>query len=115
MVADAQFAREWENAAAAGIDRLEDEAHRRAVEGVSPRPICDKEGNEIGEIREYSDSLLTLLLRSRRPEVYARQPETTPRVSFNVTTTLEEARKRVADLGLPLLQIESDYEEEQKW
>ena len=79
---------------------------------TTPGNTDDKDGKEIGEIREYSDSLLSLILRGRRPEVYARQPESAPRVAFNVTTTLEEARKRVADLGLPLLQIESDYEDE---
>ena len=73
---------------------------------------CFKDGEQIGEIREYTDTLLALLLRGRRPEVYAPRPESAPRVAFNVTTTLEEARKRVADLGLPLLQIESDYETE---
>jgi hypothetical protein len=75
-----------------GIDRLEDEAYRRAMAG--------------------SDMLLTFMLRGRRPEVYARRDEPpAPPVNVANVLTLEEAMKRIEDLGLPPLIVESDYEE----
>jgi hypothetical protein len=52
---DPAFAAEWQDAADAGIDLLEDEARRRAMAG--------------------SDLLLIFLLRNRRPAVY-RPPKT---------------------------------------
>ncbi len=47
---DPAFAAEWDDAVAVGIDRLETEVFRRAI--------------------EYSDKLATFLLKKRRPEVY---------------------------------------------
>jgi hypothetical protein len=107
---DPQFAAAWDEAVAEGVDRLEDEAHRRAVEGYNPRPVYHK-GRKVGEIREYSDSLLGLLLKSRRPEVYTRSHDGTTNV--NVKMTLEESRERLRELGVeyPLL-IEGDQVED---
>jgi hypothetical protein len=95
---------------AEGVDRLEDEAHRRAVEGYNPRPVYHK-GKKVGEIREYSDSLLALLLKSRRPEVYARGDKA-PTQNVVQNMTLQEQYKRLERLGIPLPVIESDYEDE---
>lgn len=49
-------------------DLLEEEARRRAVDGVE-KPVFQG-GREVGVIREYSDALLTLLLKGKRPETY---------------------------------------------
>lgn len=38
-------------------------AHQRAVDGIVERPIVDGEGNIIGEVRKFSDSLLLALLK----------------------------------------------------
>jgi hypothetical protein len=88
-----QFAKAWEDAAQQGIDRLEDEAYRRAMAG--------------------SDALLMFLLRGRRPEVYARHTIDAPVSRVNVTNvlTFEEAMKQIEDLGLPPLMLEGDYEQ----
>jgi hypothetical protein len=89
---DQDFAKAWDDAVMQGVDRLEDEAYRRAMAG--------------------SDTLLTFMLRGRRPEVYARHDEpSAPPVNVTNVLTLEEAMKRIEDLGLPPLVIESDYEE----
>ena len=106
---DPQFAAAWDEAVAEGVDRLEDEAHRRAVEGYNPRPVYHK-GKKVGEIREYSDSLLGLLLKSRRPEVYARSHDANAKVE--VRMSLEESRERLRQLGVELLMIEGDQEED---
>ena len=42
--------------------------------------------------------------------MYARHAsETSPRV--NVVVTLEEAKRRIRELGLPMLELEGDYED----
>lgn len=62
---DPEFAAAWVEAMEEGTDRIEAEAFRRAVEGVS-RPVFQC-GEEVGRVQEYSDTLLTLLIKGRRP------------------------------------------------
>jgi hypothetical protein len=69
---DPAFAAAWEDAEEVAADRLEDEARRRAVEGV-PEPLVsagklvrDDDGQPI-IIRRYSDNLLLALIKARRP------------------------------------------------
>jgi len=70
--ADRVFAAAWEEAEEIATDRLEEEARRRAVEGV-PEPLVsggkiirDDDGQPIA-IRRYSDHLLLALLKAHRP------------------------------------------------
>ncbi|MCC6530941.1 MAG: hypothetical protein IT531_00190 [Burkholderiales bacterium] len=65
---DAEFLRAWESAIEQGTDLLEDEARRRAVDGI-PNPVYQG-GQRVGTVQMYSDRLLELLLRARRPAVY---------------------------------------------
>lgn len=65
---DPEFKARWEEALEAGIDAMEDEAHRRAVEGVT-KPVY-YQGVVCGEVQEYSDTLLIFQLKARRPEKY---------------------------------------------
>jgi hypothetical protein len=70
--ADPAFAADWDEAEEIATDRLEDEARRRAVEGV-PEPlvrggkIVRDDGGQPIAIRRYSDPLLLALLRAHRP------------------------------------------------
>lgn len=85
-----EFAAEWDEAHERAMDRLEQEAWRRAVRGVQ-KPvlfqgkICgtwvDADGNTVSEqkrgarfapivIREYSDTLLVTLLKAGLPNKY---------------------------------------------
>jgi hypothetical protein len=74
---DEEFAQRWNDAVEAGIDRLEDEAIRRARDGVK-RPVFYM-GKAVGYVQEYSDSLLKFLLEAKRPVVYrARNISVTP-------------------------------------
>ena len=66
--ADPDFADAWERALDIGADALEDEAVRRAVEGVD-EPVF-YQGEAVGVVRKYSDTLLIFLLKGRRPEKY---------------------------------------------
>lgn len=65
---DEAFAQAWDDAWEAGADVFEDEATRRAVEGVD-KPVF-YQGEECGTVREYSDTLMALKLKGRRPTVY---------------------------------------------
>ncbi len=58
----------WLRADQDGVDRLEDEATRRSVEGVE-KPVYQG-GVLVGSMTEYSDTLLMLKMRGKRPETY---------------------------------------------
>lgn len=70
---DPVFAALWDDALETAIDAMELEARRRAVEGVE-KPLIGRVGKDqdgiITVIREYSDSLMTLLLKAHRPDKY---------------------------------------------
>lgn len=65
---DAVFAKMWDDALDQAADTMEREAWRRAVEGTD-KPVFHQ-GQEVGAIREYSDTLLIFLLKAVRPEKY---------------------------------------------
>ena len=65
---DEEFASEWDRAKKIGLDTLEDEATRRAFEGVD-KPIV-YQGVITGTMREYSDTLLVFLLKGGKPDKY---------------------------------------------
>lgn len=64
-----EFAREWETAIQDAAFSLEDEAWRRAREGVSEPIVAG--GKIIGVKRRYSDTLLIFLLKGLRPDRYS--------------------------------------------
>ena len=66
--ADEEFALRWNDAIEEGIDRLEQEAIRRAHDGVK-RPVFYI-WQVVGYVQEYSDSLLKFLLEAKRPAVH---------------------------------------------
>jgi hypothetical protein len=63
-----KFAERWSAAIEAGTDLIEDEATRRAIEGVQ-RPIYQG-GKLVGFELVFSDRLIELLLKARRPSKY---------------------------------------------
>ena len=84
--AEEEFAKAWEVALGTGTDALEDEAVRRAHEGVL-KPVFHG-GKQVGEIREYSDTLLMFSLKARRPEKYRERVDN--RVSGDVTVNIKQ-------------------------
>lgn len=74
---DAEFNEAVNEAIEAGTDRLEDEAFRRAHDG-SKRPIYQG-GKRVGIELVYSDTLLMLLLKARRPNKF--RERTTPEIA----------------------------------
>ncbi len=62
------FCVRWEAAVQAGVDRLEDEAVRRAARGYE-RPVFQG-GVMVGTETCYSDALMALVLKGKRPSLY---------------------------------------------
>lgn len=65
---DPEFGESWEQAIEKALDKAEAELYRRATEGTL-RPVFQG-GEEVGEIREFSDTLLIFMLKSRRRATY---------------------------------------------
>lgn len=65
---DARYAAAFADAQEQAADHLEQEARRRAVQGTR-EPIY-YQGERVGFVRRYSDTLLIFLLKGARPEKY---------------------------------------------
>jgi hypothetical protein len=88
---DEDFAAAWDEAVEAGLDDLEQEARRRAFEGLTQKkftkggqPIIDPVTQEQYFERVYSDTILLRLLSAGRPKFRERSD------SFNLNMTAEE-------------------------
>ena len=106
---DPDFAKLFEEAKEISIILLEDEAFRRAVTGVR-KPVYQG-GKKVGEITEYSDTLLAILLRGALPNKY----------KTNVSTELSgpngqpinsEAKVLHVHSAIPLASSEDDIYDE---
>jgi Homeodomain-like domain len=91
---DPAFAQAYSDAMEAGTDLIEQEARRRAVEGYD-RPVFQR-GELAGLERVYSDMLLALLLRGRRPEVFRENTNKAASTSISIRGGLpsEEVDRR---------------------
>ena len=72
----AAFARAWDLALDLKLDRVEQAAVERSINGVV-RPIFYK-GEQVGEYRHFDERLTMFLLRSRRPHRYGKWIEQSP-------------------------------------
>lgn len=117
---DPEFAARWDEARKLGIDRLEDDAMRRALEGVQ-KPVFYA-GRQIASVQQFNDRLLQFLLKAHKPEVYAR-PAAPPAAEFDHRARLSrlpyspdlarrvreaEARMEALGKGLPPLPVNKD-------
>jgi len=106
---DPEYAKAFEEAHEKSVERLEQEARRRAVEGWE-EPVFHK-GKVVGKVRKYSDTLLIFLLKGAAPDKYRErvQTEHTGRIDSNMTVT-HDLRKLSAE---KLAQLESILSEAQ--
>ena len=98
LKADPGYAAEFASARKQTADILEDEAWRRAVEGVD-KPVYQG-GELVGTVREYSDSLMTWLLRGLRPERYREHVDVTTHdgdLAARIQAAQERRRLRQAE------------------
>lgn len=65
---DPEFAQRWTNAREAYVDKIEAEAYRRAVEGTDKGVY--HQGALVATEKQYSDSLLALMLKAKRKREY---------------------------------------------
>lgn len=65
---DPAFEAEYQEAREDAYDTLEDEAWRRARDGTL-RPVFQG-GHHVGQVREYSDTLLLALLKAHKPDEF---------------------------------------------
>ena len=93
--ADSEFADAWERALDIGADALEDEAVRRAVEGVD-EPVF-YQGKACGVVRKYSDTLLIFLLKGLRPKKYRDRPPRATGVPYDGPIAFEVTVPGVSD------------------
>ena len=70
---DKSFAAEWDKALSLGVNAIEDEAIRRAKEGVEHKVYY--KGASVGSYQEYSDQLMMFFLRAAKPEKYGNRSE----------------------------------------
>jgi hypothetical protein len=84
-----EFAEAWDDARLAARDVLEEEAFRRAVKGLN-KPVFQG-GKKVGVIREYSDSLMALLLRANSRKFQERIHHTISRADLEKLSDTELA------------------------
>lgn len=66
--ADETFRFEWDAIVDKHMDALENEIYRRAYEGTD-KPVF-YQGEQCGEVKEFSDTLAMFILKGHRPEKY---------------------------------------------
>ena len=87
---DPSYAHAFTEAQGMAADFLEEEAIRRAVEGVQ-KPVFYR-GEHVDNVKEYSDTLLILMLKGAKPEKY--RENATVKVEAAITLALEERTRQ---------------------
>lgn len=91
-----RFAAKWDKACDLGVERLQDDAMNRALEGEA-RPVY-RNGEKVGDFQRHDTSLLKFLLQSHRPQVYgARKDAPAPALPFDLVKRVAAAEKRAKE------------------
>lgn len=95
--ADKAFAKRWDDAMELGWLVMEEEAQRRAFEGVD-KPVYNN-GFLVDAVKEYSDTLAMFLLRGRNRKVFGDKKEVTvnPGAAPYATLTDDELDDLIAE------------------
>ena len=94
---DPEYRAKFERAQEVAIQALEDEAVRRAYEGVE-RPVYQG-GEKVGVIREYSDTLLIFLLKGLRPAKYRERYDVVVEAGDSLVQAIARGRARALALS----------------
>lgn len=110
------FGEAWDDAIEEGLDYLEEEARRRAYEGTL-KPVYQR-GEEVGVIREFSDTLMIFLLKGRRREVYGDRREvsgpdggpirTETKSASNTAKEIREIDDHIGELDAEIAALEAE-------
>jgi len=90
---DPEYAEAFAQAEQQACDRLEQEARRRALEGVE-EPVFHR-GEQCGVVRKYSDTLLIFLLKGAMPHKYKERVQNEVSGSLTIKVGLPD------DLAIP--------------
>ena len=85
-----EFAEAWDDALETGLDAWEEEAARRAFEGVD-KPVI-YQGEITDTYKEFSDTLAITMLKAHRPEKYRERSEIKSDGELTVRIKFEEER-----------------------
>jgi hypothetical protein len=90
---DPDFGARWAEALDLGVERLQDDAMRRALHGTE-RAVF-RNGRQVGSVRQYDNRLLQFLLRAHRPEIYGdRKGGMAPALPFDLLERMAAAEPR---------------------
>lgn len=78
------------------VDVIEEEAHRRAIDGFD-RPVI-YQGEITDTYKDYSDSLLTMLMKGNKPEKYKERTEHSGSVGRPMTLDQEDKESIVSSI-----------------
>ena len=104
---DDEFKKACEDALEDAADRIEEEAHRRAVDGFE-RPVIYK-GEVVDTYTDYSDSLMSMLLRGNKKEKYKERTEHSGQIGRPMTLD-EESKEDVVSSILGMIKNKPDPE-----
>ena len=91
--ADEAFAGYWDEALNLGVERLQDDAMRRALEGTA-RAVF-RNGKQVGSVQQFDNRLLQFLLKAHRPETYGERAKSgPPPLPFDLAKRLAAAAPR---------------------
>lgn len=85
---DPDFQKAYQHALEQANDLLERELFRRAVSGVV-EPVYQG-GRKVGSVRKYSDRLLELTLKARRPERFRERVDVSARVKAETAVSADD-------------------------
>lgn len=95
---DPAFAARWDEARQLGVERLEDEAMQRTLDGVQ-KPVFYA-GQQIASVQQFNDRLLQFLLKAHKPETYDRpRPTAAAPLPFDLVARVKEAEARMNAKG----------------
>ena len=93
---DDAFAERWAKALDLGVERLQDNAMNRALNGT-PKPVW-RNGQQVGSVRQYDNRLLQFLLKAHRPDLYGdRGKAAAPGLPFDLVKRMADAEARLAE------------------
>jgi hypothetical protein len=101
---DPAFAEAWQWAHQMGIEALEDEAIRRAFEGVQ-KPVYQN-GIKVGTYTHYSDTLLIFLLKGGMPTKYRNRLQLATREAHTKINPSELTSEQIQQLEAILQRVQ---------
>jgi hypothetical protein len=93
-----EYRAKFEEANEEAADALEQEARRRALDGVE-EPVFYR-GERVGSVRKYSDQLLMVLLMAKRPEQFRERLDITSKADPGVDVIDPKVMKTLTDTEL---------------